>query len=282
MKRVIINADDFGLIQGVNEGIIQAHREGVLSSATLMANAPGFEHALELAGQNPDLGVGVHLNILRGKPLSERRHVESLIAEEGLFYPSVFRLYRGLKLRQIDLGQVERELRAQIEKVMNAGILPSHLDSEKHSHMIGPLFSVVLKLAKDYRIPNIRFVREFCLTPQLVRMGKSLLISLSGLSLKERMMREGIKSSEHFFGLCDSGRMTARKLQKALLQLKDGVTEIMVHPGFISQDLIELEQTFGPYYINRCRELELKALLDLRVKKTLSDRGIQLMNFHHL
>ena len=90
MKRVIINADDFGLIQGVNEGIIRAYREGVLSSATLMANAPGFEHAVELAGQNKDLGVGVHLNILRGMPLSESRHVESLMTKEGTFCPSVY------------------------------------------------------------------------------------------------------------------------------------------------------------------------------------------------
>ena len=282
MKRVIINADDFGLIQGVNEGIIQAHREGVLSSATLMANAPGFEHAVELAGQNPDLGVGVHLNILRGKPLSESRYVGSLITEGGVFCPSVFQLFRGLKSGRINLGQVERELRTQIEKVMNAGISPSHLDSEKHSHMLGPLFSVVLKLALDYRVTKIRFSREFCLTPRLAQMGKSLLISLSGSALKERMKAEGIKSSDHFCGICDSGRMTAERLQKSLSRLKDGVTEIMVHPGFISQDLIELEKTFGSYYINRCRELELKALLDSRVKKILSDRGIQLINFHHL
>lgn len=282
MKRVIINADDFGLVRGVNEGIIQAYREGVLSSATLMANAPGFEHAVELAGQNPDLGVGVHLNILRGKPLSESRHVESLMTDKGVLRTSVFQLYRGLKSGRIDLGQVERELRTQIEKVMNAGIVPSHLDSEKHSHMIGPLFSVVLKLAMEYRIAKIRFIREFCITPRLAQMGKSLLIFLSGLSLKERMTAVGIKSSDHFCGICDSGRMTAERLQKSLLRLKDGVTEIMVHPGFISQDLIELEKTFGSYYINRCRELELKALLDSGVKKTLSDRGIQLMNFHHL
>lgn len=282
MKKVILNADDFGLIQGINEGIIQAHREGILSSATLMANAPGFEHAVELAGQNTDLGVGVHLNILRGKPLSESRHVESLMTKEGVFCPSVFRLYRGLKSRKIDLDQIEKELRAQIEKVMNAGIVPSHLDSEKHSHMIEPLFSVVLKLANEYRIAKIRFIREYCLTSRLVQMAKSLLISLSGSSLKKRMTAEGIKSSDHFCGLCDSGRMNAARLQKSLLRLKDGVTEIMVHPGFISQDLIELEQTFGSYYINRSRELELKALLDSGVKKILSDRGIQLINFHHL
>ncbi len=282
MKRVIINADDFGLIQGVNEGIIQAHKEGVLSSATLMANAPGFEHAVELARQNENLGVGVHLNILRGKPLSETRNVESLITKEGIFCPSVFRLYRKLKSRQIDLDHVEEELRAQIEKVMNAGIVPSHLDSEKHSHMIEPLFTVVLKLAKDYRIGKIRFIREYCLTPRLVQMAKSLLISLSGSALKKKMIAEGIKSSNHFCGVCDSGNMTADRLQKTLLRLKNGVTEIMVHPGFISQDLIELEKTFGSFYINRFRELECKALLDSDVKKTLSDRGIQLMNFHHL
>jgi len=282
MKKVIINADDFGLIQSVNEGIIQAHREGVLSSASLMANTPGFEHAVKLAGQNKELGVGVHLNILRGKPLSERRHVQSLITTTGIFSPSLFRLYRRIKTRRIDISEVERELRAQIEKVMNAGIVPSHLDSEKHSHMIGPLFSLALKLAKDYRIAKIRFVREHPCTSRPVQLGKLLFISLSGSILKKRMTAAGIKSTDHFYGICDSGRMTAEKLQKSLLRLKDGITEIMVHPGFISKDLIELEKTFGSYYINRFRELELKALLDDGVKKTLADRGIRLMSFHHL
>jgi predicted glycoside hydrolase/deacetylase ChbG (UPF0249 family) len=282
MKRVIINADDFGLSQGVNQGIIRAHREGVLSSASLMANAAGFEQAVEMAAQNRSMGVGVHLNILRGKPLSESRYVESLITKEAVFRPNVFRLYRGLKSGHIEMADVERELRTQIEKIMNAGIDPSHFDSEKHSHMIGPLFSLVLKLAKDYRIPRIRFIREFCFSPKLMQTGKSLFIFLSSLAQKRRMTAEGIKSSDHFYGICASGRMSADRLQKSLLRLKDGVTEIMVHPGFISQDLIELEQTFGSYYINRCRELELKALLDEGVKKIISEQGIRLMSFHQL
>jgi predicted glycoside hydrolase/deacetylase ChbG (UPF0249 family) len=282
MKRVILNADDFGLVQGVNKGIIQAHREGVLSSASLMANAPGFENAVDLAAQNRGLGVGVHLNILRGRPLSESRHVKSLVTKEGNFCPSVFRLYWKLKSGRIDLGEIEKELRMQIERVMDASIVPSHLDSEKHSHMIDPLFTLTLKLAKDYGIAKMRFIREFCLTPKLMQIGKALFISLSGSARKRRLEAEGIKSTDHFCGICASGRMSAERLQKTLSCLKDGVTEIMVHPGFISQDLIELEKTFGSYYINRYRELELKALLDSGVKKIFTDRGIQLMSFHQL
>jgi len=282
MKRVIINADDFGLSQGINQGIVKAHREGVLSSATLMANAPGFEHAVELASQNRGLGVGVHLNILRGTPLSRRNHVASLVSKEGIFCSSLFRLYRKLMSGQIDLAEIEREFRAQIEKIMTAGIVPSHLDSEKHSHMVGPLFALTCRLANEYGMGKVRFVREFCLTRKLMQMGKALFVSFTGPARKRSLKAEGIKSSDHFKGLCASGRMDAERLQKVLRRLKDGVTEIMVHPGFISRDLIELEKTFGSYYINRYRELELKALLAEGVKTIISDQGIRLMSFHQL
>jgi predicted glycoside hydrolase/deacetylase ChbG (UPF0249 family) len=115
-----------------------------------------------------------------------------------------------------------------------------------------------------------------------MQMGKSLFVSLSGSDRKRRMKAAGVKSSDHFCGICASGRMSAARLGKILLRLKDGVTEIMVHPGFISRDLIELEKTFGSYYINSGRELELNALLDSGAKKIIADRGIRLMSFHQL
>ena len=103
MKKVIINADDFGLVQGVNEGIVKAHQEGILTSATLMANMPGFDQAVEIARANPELGVGVHLNILRGQPISPAQKVESLLSREHRFIPSVATLLRRMALKRVSI-----------------------------------------------------------------------------------------------------------------------------------------------------------------------------------
>lgn len=282
MKKVIINADDFGLVQGVNEGIIKAHREGILTSTTLMANMPGFDHAVEMAGANPELGVGVHLNILRGQPLSPAQKVGSLLSRENRFIPSVSHLLRRMALKRICFDEVEREFRAQVERVKGTGIGPSHIDSEKHIHLIRPLFRIVLKLAKEYRIDRVRFIREYCVALRPGQMFKSIGISLSAASMKKRMALEGVRSSDRFYGVCDSGRITADKLQQALQSAEEGVTEIMVHPGFITQEMIELEKQIGPYYINKYREKELNALLDERLPEAIVDLGIQLINFNHI
>ena len=282
MKKVIINADDFGLVQGVNEGIIKAHQEGILTSATLMANMPGFKEAVVLAGANPKLGVGVHLNILRGQPVSPTKKVESLLSKELRFIPSVSSLLRRIVWKRINFDEVEREFRAQVEKVLEVGLEPSHIDSEKHIHLIRPLFRIVLKLAKEYKIDKIRFIQEYCVSPRSTQIFKSIFISLSSTSMKKRMVKEGIRSPDNFYGVCDSGLITETKLRKALRGAKEGVTEIMVHPGFITQEMIELEKQIGPYYINKYREKELNALLDEKLPEVIVDMGIQLINFNHL
>lgn len=282
MKKVIINADDFGLIQGVNEGIVEAHQEGILTSATLMANMPGFDQAVEMAGANPELGVGVHLNILRGQPLSPAQKVGSLLSRELRFIPSVSNLLYRMVLKRVSFDEVEREFRAQVEKVQGAGIDPSHIDSEKHIHLIRPLFRIVIKLAKEYKINKVRFIQEYCVSSRPGQMFKSMFISLSSTSMKKKMVQEGVRSPDRFYGVCDSGRITAAKLQGALERAKEGVTEIMVHPGFITQEVLELEKQIGPFYINKYREKELNALLDKKLSKLIADLEIQLINFNQL
>jgi predicted glycoside hydrolase/deacetylase ChbG (UPF0249 family) len=282
MKKVIINADDFGLVQGVNRGIVKAHQEGILTSATLMTNMPGFEEAVLLAGENPELGIGVHLNILRGQPVSPTERVRSLLSKEHRFVPSVSSLLRRIILKRVNLDEVKREFRAQVEKVLEVGIEPSHIDSEKHIHLIPPLFRIVMILAKEYNIERVRFIQEFCISPVPKRMFKSIFISLSSFSMKRRMVKEGIRFPDNFYGVCDSGLITEAKLQKALREAKEGVTEIMVHPGFITQEMIELEKQIGPYYINAYREKELDALLDRKLPRVIADLGIQLINFYEL
>ena len=282
MKRVIVNADDFGLCQGVNRGIVLAHQKGILTSATLMANMPGFDEAVEMARDHPRLGVGVHLNLLRGEPVTPARDVASLVRADGFLHGSAYAFIRKLGSGRISGGDIEKELRAQIEKAFAAGVPVSHFDSEKHLHMIPPVFRIVIRLAEEYRVPRVRYVRECCLAPRVTQSFKALALSLSCRFMRRRILDHGIMTADHFYGICRSGQMTASRLRKILARLGDGVTEIMVHPGFMTSDLLAMEKKIGSYYINNLRERELQALLDDGVKGLVRDGGIQLINFSEI
>lgn len=282
MKKAIINADDFGLSRGVNEGIILAHRRGILTSTTLLANMPAFEHAVRLARENEGLGVGAHLNIVRGKPLSPSNRIRSLLDESGSFPSSLHALVRKLIRGRIRAEDIEEEFRAQIERIQGSGIRISHLDSEKHTHGLPPVLRIVIRLAKDYNIKKIRWIHEFCLSIRILGSAKALAASLAFLSAKKKIEKSAISVPDRFYGLCASGHMTASRLGRILSRLEDGVTEIMVHPGFISSDFEELEKEIGRFYINRHREKELKALLDPGLSRIVEERNISLINFHRL
>jgi len=282
MIRAIVNADDFGLSRGINDGIILAHRQGILTSATLMANMPGFDHAVGLAKENPKLGVGVHLNIVRGKPLSPPETIPSLLTPEGLFPADMPYLLKKIRKKGLRPEEIEREFRAQIEKTLAAGIRISHFDSEKHAHTIPLIFGLALKLAAEYKIRRIRFINEVCLTFPPAQSLKSWLISYWCSSMKKKIRENGIMVADRFYGLCKSGRMTAARLGNILGSLVRGTSEIMVHPGFVTPELADLEPVIGSYYIHKFREAELKALLDDRLREIVRARDIRLINFHEL
>ena len=149
MHTVIINADDFGFSRGINYGIIDSYKYGILTSTTLMANMPGFEHAVSLAGENPGLGVGVHLNLTCGYPLL-KGHRTIVDPDTGRF--KNHRFYETPDF-QVDPEEVYREWDAQIRKVLEAGIQPTHLDSHHHTHSYGTNREVAIELARKYRLP---------------------------------------------------------------------------------------------------------------------------------
>ena len=282
MKTVIINADDFGLCHGVNQGIILAHQKGILTSATLMANTPGFEEAVELSKENKKLGVGIHLNIVRGEPLLAADKVRTLLSNEGRFFSSVFLLLRKLASKKVNLQDIEREFRAQIEKALKAGITPSHFDSEKHIHCLPSIFKIVLKLGKEYGIRKVRYINEYCFSPRNFRTANSFFRSLFCALMKKKVRESGLVITDRFYGICNRGYMAAQRLKKILTNLDEATAEIMVHPGYITQELKDLERRVGSYYINKYRENELEALLDAELKKIVQSQKIQLINFNEL
>ncbi len=151
MKRwLIVNVDEFGLTEGINEGIIQAHKYGIVTDTTMLPNMWAFDDAVELAREHDDLAVGVHLNITYGGPILPPERVPSLVSEHGQFYRRAPFL-RRLLLGKIELSEVAAEFRAQVDKVIKAGIVPSHLDSHESIYMHPSIFRVLLPLAREHR-----------------------------------------------------------------------------------------------------------------------------------
>ena len=158
-RALIVNADDFGISEGVNRGVAEACERGILTSATLMVNMPAFEDALRVARGLPNLGLGVHLNLTSGVPVLPPQRVHGLVGPKGRFLP-MGTLLRGLTLGRVPLTQAEAELSAQIEKALEAGVAVTHLDSHHHVHVHPALHGLVVRLARRYGIKAVRSTVE--------------------------------------------------------------------------------------------------------------------------
>ena len=160
MKNLIVNADDLGWTPGVNRGIVEAFRNGIVTSTSLLANGAAFAGGVEMARAAGGLGVGVHLNLTDGAPVTGRESVTSLLNKQGEFAGGPESLLLRRASRGLLLKEVEREWNAQIQKVRDAGIEPTHLDGHKHVHMLPGLFEIALRLAKWHGIGAIRVSLE--------------------------------------------------------------------------------------------------------------------------
>jgi len=287
MKQLIVNADDFGLTNQVNRGILAAHRHGIVTSATLMANGEAFESAVEIARHAPDLGVGIHLNLTQGIPVSPAHTIRTLVDKRGRLYLSPGRLWRGVVTRQVSLDDIHTELRAQIAKVRRAGISPTHLDGHKHVHVLPGISKVVIRLAGDFGIRSVRCpVEEIPRLSTLLQSQPGVPASLIKQSLVARgvsyfarrfgarLARAGIFSPAHFYGICQTGFLNIRGIQDILQHLSEGTSELMCHPGYFGTDL---ERT-GTRLLAQ-REVEIQALTADSVGKLVMARNIQLSHY---
>ena len=289
MKRLIVNADDFGLTAGVSKGIVDAYREGIVRSTTLMANGAAFDSAESIIRRTPGIGIGVHLNLTTGKPVSPVRSVSSLVGRDGRFHLSPGRLLRSLAAWRLNLAEVETELRGQITKVLRAGIRPTHLDGHKHVHVMPGLSQIVIRLAQEFSIQSVRCPREFApnLTTLLrnenssTAMLKQYLVgrAVAGFasSFAERLAKAGLLYAEHFYGLSQTGFLDTRGVLEILERLPEGVSELMCHPGYLDGDLVDS----GTRLLAQ-REIEIRALTAPAVNKLVADSGIQLVSYEQV
>jgi len=287
MKALIVNADDLGWTAGVNRGIAEAHRNGIVTSASLIANGAAFDDGVNVARALPAMGVGVHLNLSDGPPLSGVKTVASMVGEDGNFSVGPEQLLLKLARRKLKVTEVEREWDAQIEKVRAAGISPTHLDGHKHVHMLPGLFPVALRLAKRHSIASIRISNEASsLRAALsgkwgVNAGVLLKqgVQARGLKLLARDARKladnaGIETADYFCGIAQTGVLTREGVLELLKVLPEGTTELMCHPGYMDDDLAQT-----PTRLQDSRASELAILTDTTVRKSVASHGIRLINY---
>lgn len=273
-KRLIVNADDFGLSQGINRGIIQCFQKGIVTSATIIPTGVAFDHAVELAKLNPGLGVGVHLTLIAEEPALPPDKVKSLIDSDGNFHESHMRFILRYFFGKIDLHEIAGELEAQLVKVSDAGLLITHIDSHRHLHMLPDMLEIVTGLAKKFNIQAIRIpdgdIRRL-FDPK--EFGLHLLRRRS----KKQLSSSGLHYTEYFWGLTEGGRITEQDILLLLDHLQPGVTEIMCHPGYLDEVYLERYANWGYE-----PEVELAALTSAKVKDKMEDNKICLVNFKDL
>jgi len=287
MKQLILNADDFGMTLGVNDGIIRAHREGILTSATLMANGEAFDDAVESARANKELGVGCHLVLVGGKCVATKDSVASLVDAGGNLPDSLPLFVAKISSGIIRTEEIERELRAQIGRVRAAGIEPTHLDTHKHTHAHPRVMEALGKVAKECGIARVRKpienLRDSWETSQAGGQGVSMQILAAGAvraiapQFTAISRRYGLLSPDHFLGLAMTGQLSPTVLRSVIGTVVDGTTEIMLHPGICDADLARSGSR-----LQKQREDELQGLLDPGVRSAVTERGIRLISYREL
>jgi hopanoid biosynthesis associated protein HpnK len=270
-KRVIITADDFGLTEAVNEGIERAHRDGALTSASLMVAGPAAADAVRRAKALPNLSVGLHLVVIEGPPASPPHQIPDLVDASGQFPSAQFHLGVNYAFRPAVRRQLAAEIRAQFAAYAATGLTLDHADAHKHMHLHPTVGQLLLRIGHDFGLRAVRIPAEppavlaRCGTPRTL--GARALYAWSHL-FRHQARRAGMATADAVFGLAWSGHMTAERLLRLIAQLPDGVSEIYCHPASRRDAAIE---ALMPGYEH---EAELAALVDPQLRAILRQHGI--------
>jgi hopanoid biosynthesis associated protein HpnK len=286
-RHVIFNADDFGVTRGVNDGIIRAHRDGVLSSATLMATGAAFDDAVAQAKLNSSLGIGCHLVLVGEKSLSDAAAIPTLVDSRGNLPSSLPWFVAKVTAGHIRSEDIVTELRAQIQRICAAGIEPTHVDTHKHTHSHPRVMELVCRVANEFGINRIRKpIESWSDSWRSTRSGgkrtATQLVAASavrviGPRFQAIAKNYGMHSPGYFKGLAATGQIDAATLLFFIDSLETGTTEVMLHPGIYD---LELAQTGTRLRIHR--ETEMNALIDPRVRAALLERGVRIMSYREL
>ena len=281
-RQLIINGDDFGFSSGVNRAIIAAHRQGVLTSTSLMVTGAAFAEAVELAKDNPTLAVGLHLVLACGRSVLSPEQIPHLVDAEGNFSDQPEKSGVFYHLNRSARREIPLEIRAQLEKFRQTGLPLSHVDGHVHVHLQPAVLHPLVELAEEFKIRFIRLPIEdlrVSLSVDRSDLGGKLLISLIYAGLrrygKGLLRSHGIHSADQVYGLLHSGRMTEDYLLKLIPQIRSDRVEIYSHPA----SPVAGEPSNAPLNLGAA---EREALLSDRVRAAILQQGFELTNYLHM
>jgi hopanoid biosynthesis associated protein HpnK len=282
-RRVIFTADDFGLAAPLNDAVALAHRRGVLQCASLMVAAPAADEALALARELPGLCLGLHLTLIQGRAMLAPRHLPGLVDSRGRFPDAPVATGLRYYFRPGLLPAIRRELAAQVEAALAAGVRLWHLNGHLNLHLHPRIFPLVADLAREYGIPGVRLAREdwratLALAPDrpLAKVAQGLIFRCLSRRARHQAQAAGLVYNDHLFGLLNHGRLTEDYLAGLIPRLKPGVTEIYGHPASGGDGEL---QRWGRGYR---RQEELAALLSPNLRAALAEAGVELTGWRQL
>ncbi|MGA3037039.1 MAG: hopanoid biosynthesis-associated protein HpnK [Vulcanimicrobiaceae bacterium] len=265
----MVTADDFGLSTSVNDAVERAHREGILTAASLMVAAPGTGDAIARARAMPSLGVGLHVVLVNGRPKLPPSQVPDLVDQSGDFPTDLVAAGVRYFFHPGARRQLEAEIRAQFEAFAQTGLPLDHVNAQNHMHVHPTVLATILRVGADFGMRAVRIPREPFLPSWRsahrdlgLRLGNSVLLAPWLALMQLQIERAGMLHNDAVLGLSDTGKMTSERVQRLLEQLPAGVTELYFHPDADSD--------------------ELKALCDPAVIRTVRSGQILSMNFAQL
>ncbi len=272
MRKLIVTADDLGAHEAINRGILEAHEEGIVTSASIVPCGRAFDHACRLVEKRRKLDVGIHLTLVEERPLLGPDEIKTLAPKRAL--PKTYRqLFMGIVKGRINLSDIEKELDAQIQKVLQAGLTVSYVDSHQHTHLFPPLRAMFFRLAAHY---DFKYVRA---SSRIVpgRTKFSLLLAPLARGMQRAARKRGIRTADTLWLPSPSGHLTGRQLAEGIPKLPEGVTELVVHPG---ADQKALEREYPDWGFKW--QQELAALKATDVRDTLFRQNVQLTRYSEL
>lgn len=286
MRRLIVNADDFGLTLGVNRSITECHERGIVTSATLMATGARFDQAVALAAQMPQLSVGCHIVLVDGEPVLPPDQVRSLLAPgTNRFYYGISDVVRALMRGQFKAEEIEAEASAQIAKLQSSGVRISHFDSHKHTHMFPPILRPLMRAAAAHNVkalrnafeaPGVLQLREACANSGLLlrKTGLGVLRACLYWQWSQIVREAGFSTPEGCVGMASTGSLTAEGLRSILQRMPEGTWELVCHPGYNDSELDGVRTR-----LRASREVEMNALLGLTREQLRNEFGVEAIGF---
>ncbi|MBQ3452008.1 MAG: ChbG/HpnK family deacetylase [Selenomonadaceae bacterium] len=279
MKKIIVNADDFGRHELINRAVERAFKAGCLKSATLMAGGAAFDDAVKVAKKNSGLGVGIHFTLANGNPVLPPEEIPTLVTAEGIFHDNYLKFLKRYLSGKISRAEVHSELAAQLEKISRAGLKLTHFDSHQHLHHVPGIIEIVLKLAQTENISAMRVANTKLFDGELDSLGKLFgRLGLGSLAkfAEHAAHKKKFATPEHFAGIVAGESVSENFLLNLIENLREGTTEVMLHPGTdnkILQDFCHWEHDF---------EEELAAVTSKKILDALVEKNISVINFAEL